>query len=71
MTGMKNATIQRPAVAFIFFIILLIAYELEAHSFSKEKAKSATCLNSYKSCNLGEEDFINLHIVSHTHDDVG
>jgi lysosomal alpha-mannosidase len=29
------------------------------------------CPSPYSTCNLGKEGFINVHIVPHTHDDVG
>jgi lysosomal alpha-mannosidase len=35
-------------------------------------AGASECLKaSYGHCNLGKEGFINVHLVSHTHDDVG
>ena len=30
-----------------------------------------SCRNGYDTCNLGKEGMINVHIVPHTHDDVG
>lgn len=30
-----------------------------------------TCPKAYGSCNLGKEGYINVHLISHTHDDVG
>ncbi len=29
------------------------------------------CPPAYSNCNLGKEGFINVHLVAHTHDDVG
>lgn len=34
-----------------------------------EKLKD--CPAPYSSCNLGKDGYINVHLVSHTHDDVG
>jgi hypothetical protein len=33
--------------------------------------KTKTCPDPYDKCNLGKEGMINVHIVPHTHDDVG
>jgi len=30
-----------------------------------------TCPKAYSHCNLGKDGYINIHMVSHTHDDVG
>ena len=30
-----------------------------------------SCPKAYSHCNLGKEGYINIHMVSHTHDDVG
>ena len=36
------------------------------HTIGKE-----SCPKPYSNCNLGKEGFINVHMVPHTHDDVG
>ncbi len=57
-------------------IILIVAcnfalfesFKIKQH-YSHRKAR--TCPDPYGKCNLGKEGMINVHIVPHTHDDVG
>ncbi|KAK9878750.1 hypothetical protein WA026_023681 [Henosepilachna vigintioctopunctata] len=51
-------------------IFLLVISSIQAHSFPiwKEK-KNLNC--GYRSCPIMKEGMINVHIVPHTHDDVG
>lgn len=54
----------------IFFnlisVLTILLYVSEPY-FCAESA----CPNPYSKCNLGKDGFTNVHIVSHTHDDVG
>lgn len=52
--------------------ILLLLLGLAALGWSQAaRNKQASCPKPYSHCNLGKEGFINVHIVPHTHDDVG
>jgi hypothetical protein len=48
---------------FIFSLLLCVG---QSYSAQHEK-----CPNPYSQCNLGKYGMINVHIVPHTHDDVG
>ena len=48
-----------------FFVILVVFYALGL-VLTKQN-----CPEPYSHCNLGKEGFINVHMVPHTHDDVG
>ena len=45
----------------IFYCILL---KINVNCYNK-------CPKPYSNCNLGKDGMINVHLVSHTHDDVG
>lgn len=40
-------------------------------SFICKSIDTISCPQSYSTCNLGKEGMINVHMVPHTHDDVG
>lgn len=50
----------------IFSIILILISILV-----KSNSSANTCPKPYSNCNLGKDGYINIHLVSHTHDDVG
>ena len=39
--------------------------------FCSVNGKVKDCKPAYSTCNLGKPGFVNVHIVPHTHDDVG
>ena len=45
---------------------LILAFGLFQFNLAKER-----CPKPYSRCNLGKEGYINVHMVPHTHDDVG
>ncbi len=62
------------------FRLLIVLIALSCHlaindalSIKNKKWKDSTqtCPDPYESCNLGKDGMINVHIVPHTHDDVG
>ena len=46
---------------FLYFVVINLVY-------CKDKLD---CPPAYSTCNLGKEGYINVHVVPHTHDDVG
>ena len=49
---------------------LILAILVSSYIFELNWAKE-NCPKPYSHCNLGKEGFINVHMVPHTHDDVG
>ena len=49
--------------------LLVLACCAVSSALAAEKAQD--CPAPYSSCNLGKDGYINVHLVSHTHDDVG
>jgi hypothetical protein len=52
---------------FIKILFLVLCFEI---CFSNAN-KVESCPHPYSQCNLGKNGMINVHIVPHTHDDVG
>jgi hypothetical protein len=59
------------ATVMILLGLVLILIVLTSSSNSNTNAQNVCHENPYKRCNLGKEGFINVHLVAHTHDDVG
>lgn len=55
---------------FYLFIHLIVSIGFINCALFDKNAKKA-CPEPYSQCNLGKEGMINVHIVPHTHDDVG
>lgn len=45
--------------------------ESKMNNYYGNFSTTKTCPMPYKGCNLGKPGHINVHIISHTHDDVG
>ena len=51
--------------------LFILSCFLVGSIWTAEKKKLDDCPAPYSSCNLGKDGYINVHLVSHTHDDVG
>jgi hypothetical protein len=60
---MNKKMIHLKGKIFLFSLLFCVG-----QSFSAQNEK---CPNPYGQCNLGKYGMINVHIVPHTHDDVG
>ena len=49
-----------------YYLILAALLVLKLSSIRAQQ-----CPPAYSNCNLGKEGFVNVHLVAHTHDDVG
>jgi lysosomal alpha-mannosidase len=49
---------------------LLVAY-LILILHGNPSSEAETCPKAYERCNLGKKGFINVHLIAHTHNDVG
>jgi hypothetical protein len=59
---------------FVILFSLICMFELFESACLKEESnnrKTNTCPDPYGKCDLGKDGMINVHIVPHTHDDVG
>jgi lysosomal alpha-mannosidase len=55
-----------------FYLSSLLLVSLTAIVTSAlENEKLKACPDPYGKCNLGKDGMINVHLVPHTHDDVG
>ncbi|CAL8077426.1 unnamed protein product [Calicophoron daubneyi] len=58
-------------VRFGLLLTILLGTVLPSNSFFYRAIQLNDTKCGYQGCNLGKEDFLNIHLIPHTHDDVG
>uniref|UniRef100_A0A095AYR0 Lysosomal alpha-mannosidase n=1 Tax=Schistosoma haematobium TaxID=6185 RepID=A0A095AYR0_SCHHA len=71
MSNLKNNSLSS-FISIIFFISLSVfALHVDAYSFHNLFKYFNRPKCGYESCNLGKPGYLNIHLIPHTHDDVG